>query len=360
MPQMSDDYNLHSGRQTILWVDLRHLFAAELPRLPVDPSRPIRVCDYGCSTGRNSLEPLHLVAAECQRRGSPLVWVTLSDLPATDWRATFRTVTPAAIAAAGGPEGEAAPVTAANILVHAAPSSFYEQVMPAGTVDLSYALIATHWLSGIPTPPSAGIIHPALEADPTKRAVWEQHARTDWKHFVELRARELCAGGVLIVATIGRPEGTPFSPTGYICTVSRCLEQMATLHAPELEALLAPVYYRSPSQFAAPFEDPQLGMVVDTVVPVFSPCPYFRALEAKEITVEEFADQLWSFFLGYSEAILKHALRQRPPAESEAIVAELRQRFRQAVCEAPAANKLDYTLVFLAAHKVGAGAGEQR
>eukprot|EP00667_Euglena_gracilis_P014512 EG_transcript_15042 len=356
---MSDDYNVHSGRQSALWASLRHLFAAELSKLVVDPDRPTRVCDFGCSTGGNSLAPLRLVAAASRRRGGPLLWVTLSDLPGTDWRAAFRTVTPAAIAAAE-PEAaeEAGAVQAADILVHAAPGSFYEQLMPPGTVDLSYALVATHWLSAVPHPPSPGVIHPGLESDPAILEAWRLQAQGDWQQFVAVRARELLPGGRLIVATIGRKEGTPYAPYNFSRTLARCMAEMVAAGAlleSEMGSILTPVYYRTLTELAVPFKDPQVGLVVDTLEAVFSPCPYYLALQAKEITAEAYAAQLWSFVIGYSEAILRQALSPRGPAVADAVVADLQRRFTAAVAADPAYNRLDYTMVFVAAHKPAPG-----
>jgi hypothetical protein len=157
---MSDDYNRLSGRQTALWLAAEGPFHTAVASLAVAPGATAAVCDFGCSTGRNSVAPLRAAVAHCAAHGAREV--ALVDLPGTDWRATFATVTPEALV----PDPSPGSLPADRILLYGAPRSFYGPVLPPGSVDFAYSLTATHWLSRAPAPITGGGIHPLQETEP--------------------------------------------------------------------------------------------------------------------------------------------------------------------------------------------------
>ena len=118
--------------------------AARTVALPAG-SQPIVIADYGSSEGHNSLLPLGAAIAILRQRIGPdrAICVVHTDLPENDFSVLFETLN-----------------TDPNSYLHRDPAvfasavgrSFYEQILPGGSVTLAWSSWAVHWLSQAPRP----------------------------------------------------------------------------------------------------------------------------------------------------------------------------------------------------------------
>ncbi len=95
--------------------------------------------------------------------------------------------------------------------------SFYQPILPPGTVHFAYAATTTHWLSRRPLALTAGLqchMHSAaiaagssgnsgvdLVRAATEDRAFEEQARTDWRVFLHARSVELAPGGVFVLVS---------------------------------------------------------------------------------------------------------------------------------------------------------------
>jgi hypothetical protein len=167
--------------------------AAKSVPLPAGPD-PVFLVDYGSSEGHNSLGPLATAVRVLRERLGPerAISVVHTDLPDNDFTALFRTVAADPNSyLRGNPE----------VFTLAVGRSFYEQILPAGSVTLAWSSWAVQWLSCLPAliPDQVQV---AYSRDPAARAAFSEQAAADWRTFLTHRGRELRPGGRLVVLTM--------------------------------------------------------------------------------------------------------------------------------------------------------------
>jgi hypothetical protein len=221
--------------------------AARAAPLPVG-RLPIVVADYGSSQGHNSLAPMSVaidVLRERAGREQP-IWVVHVDLPGNDFTALFETL-------------RSDPQTYlkrdAAVFASAVGRSFYEQVLPTGTVTLGWSAWAVQWLSQAP-----GVIpdqvQVALSSDAEAKNAFHRQAAEDWRRFLVARGRELCEGGNLVVLTMAVDEHGEFGYRPLLQAMYASLVKMVEsgfLSEEELRRMAIPTVGRSREEFLAPF-----------------------------------------------------------------------------------------------------------
>jgi SAM dependent carboxyl methyltransferase len=75
--------------------------------------------------------------------------------------------------------------------------SFYENVLPPGSVHLGWSSYAAVWLSQVPALIPGHFIY--LRSTGSVRAEFDRQGAKDWEDFLSLRSRELRSGGRLVV-----------------------------------------------------------------------------------------------------------------------------------------------------------------
>ena len=108
-------------------------------------SQPIVIADYGSSEGHNSLLPLGAAITILRQRIGPdrAISVVHTDLPENDFSGLFKTLNT-------DPNSYLRRDHA--VFASAVGRSFYEQVLPAGSVTLAWSSWAVQWLSRAPGP----------------------------------------------------------------------------------------------------------------------------------------------------------------------------------------------------------------
>eukprot|EP00930_Biecheleria_cincta_P039717 TRINITY_DN27277_c0_g1_i1.p1 TRINITY_DN27277_c0_g1~~TRINITY_DN27277_c0_g1_i1.p1 ORF type:complete len:455 (+),score=92.59 TRINITY_DN27277_c0_g1_i1:112-1365(+) len=126
----------------------------------------------------------------------------LQDLPTNDWGAASEILEQLQVGQLQ-PSHRLSEVLAASgsprQSVVSCAGSFFEQVMPDNSVDLSISGSAYHWLSstdGLPRP--SGICLDLAKFPESMRQEWAERARADWATILRHRCAELRAGGMLM------------------------------------------------------------------------------------------------------------------------------------------------------------------
>jgi hypothetical protein len=248
-------YNRHSVLQAAaaeLGLAALREAAAVVP-IPTPP-QPLIVADYGCSQGQNSLVPMGAAVAGLRQRTDLAVTVVHTDLPGNDFSAVFEVVA----------HDPASYLTDGNAYALAAGRSFYDEVVPPGSVALGWSSITTHWLSAAPMPVPGHFTAQASD-DPAIRAAFADQAARDWAGFLDARAAELAVGGrVVMVEPCAHPDGTIGSESvmGLMDQVLGELVADGRVTPEAAAAATNPMWMRTPDEYGRPVDaHPDLELV---------------------------------------------------------------------------------------------------
>jgi hypothetical protein len=244
-----------------------------------EPGTSFTIADYGAAQGRNSMQPVHrALAALRDRWGASLpVSVVHADQPANDFTSLFALLQ----------DGDESYLTGDRQVFPAAIGrSFYEQVLPDGSVDFGWASFSAHWLSRAPVA-EAGHLWARMTA-PATRLHFSCQAARDWHSFLTLRARELRRGGHLLVVQpcIGESQTSAFPEMMQVAqaALNGALRD-GVLRPAEAARMTVLQYERQVSEIREPFLGGnflELGVVTDVV--------------------DDLPDQPWAEFLAHGDA----------------------------------------------------------
>jgi hypothetical protein len=208
---------------------------------------PLVIADYGSSQGKNSLAPMRAVVRCLRSRvgNERAVMVVHVDQPANDFNTLFDVL---------HNDSERYAVDDPNVFPFAIGRSFYENVFPREQVDLGWCSYAAVWLRHIPALIPGHFIPVACTGE--VRAAFDRQAADDWRLFLSLRARELRAGGRLVVVLPGlNDEGvTGFEPL--FNSANEVLGEMVderVVGADERKRMVLGAYPRRRAQLLEPF-----------------------------------------------------------------------------------------------------------
>jgi hypothetical protein len=209
--------------------------------------QPIVIADYGSSQGKNSLAPLRLAINGLRTRiGAvrPIV-VYHIDQPTNDFNSLFGVL---------ATDQDSYAVHEAHVFPCAIGRSFYERVLPLGTVHLGWSSYAAVWLSRVPALIPGHFV--SMCSSGRVRAEFDRQAARDWEHFLWLRASELRAGGRMVVVLPGLADDGSTSFTGIMDHANRVLAEMVndgSITADERARMVLGSHPRCQADLLAPF-----------------------------------------------------------------------------------------------------------
>ena len=210
--------------------------------------KPIVIADYGSSQGKNSQAPMQVAISGLRKRISPnrAISVFHIDQPSNDFNSLFDVL-------------DADPnrygVDDLEVYSAAIGKSFYEKVLPGGSVHLGWSSYAAVWLSRVPALIPGHFI--SIRSTGAVRAEFERQAAQDWEAFLTLRARELRPGGRLVVVLPGIAEDGSVGLEPIFDHANAALEEMVAdgaITSEERSRMTLRAHPRRKRDLLAPFE----------------------------------------------------------------------------------------------------------
>lgn len=152
------------------------------------------VADYGSSQGKNSLLPMQVAIRILRSRVGPSrpISVFHIDQPCNDFNTLFEVL---------DTDPDRYALDDPNVFPNAIGRSFYENVLPPGSVHLGWSSFAAMWLSRIPASIPGHFI--SVRSTGAVRVEFDRQSALDWESFLSLRAKELRPGARLVVVIPG-------------------------------------------------------------------------------------------------------------------------------------------------------------
>lgn len=338
-PAMAGDgyYNEHSPQQGAIAVASADALRRAVAALPRTVTASV-IADYGCSQGANSIAPIRTILDALAERGAPASsWqVVHTDLPANDWSTLFATVF--------GPGSYLRPGEA--VYPSAIGRSFYEPLLPEGSVAVGWSGTSALWLSGRPEVGPGNVFSPLATGEDHRR--WAEAAASDWREFLTLRSRELAPGGRLVITSLQWSDAYP-PFLRLIHDAIRSAAAAGAISRSEADAMTVPTYQRTREEIEAPFAEPPSGLdlVIDEHTSFVAPDPAFAAY-GDHGDVERFAVDETAQIRGWSGPSLAAALDpDRGPGGLAAAIDAVFDAVRAAVLADPATGHCDWTTSLL-------------
>ena len=241
-------------------------------------------------------------------------------------------------------------------------TTFYQQILPDGTLDVGFSATAMHWLSckvcNIPNHVQAvGAEGAALEK-------FRAQAARDWRQILLHRAAELKPGGKLVLINFGYDEqGRYLGNTGGVNMFDRFdqiwrsfLERDRITRA-EYENMTLPQYYNTREEFSAPLINPdeavyQAGLRLDHIETRIVKCPFAEAF-AEHGDAAGFAEAYIPTIRSWNESIFFNALSdQRSVEQRQQIIEDYYATYRDMVRDSPAGHGMDYVHAYMVISKI--------
>jgi hypothetical protein len=209
---------------------------------------PIVIADYGSSEGRNSLAPMRTAIAALRKRvgADRAISVVHTDMPGNDFTTLFQTLET-------DPESYARGDTA--VFPSAVGRSFYQQILPTGSVTLGWSSWSIQWLSRIPGPVQDHV-YADYSHDFAARTAYKAQSADDWQAFLAARGKELRPGGRLVVLTVAVGDDGDIGYRPMVDIMYYAILDLADegfVRSEEVHRMVIPVVGRSRVDFAAPF-----------------------------------------------------------------------------------------------------------
>ena len=244
-------YNKHSELQARSAEEAHEVLERALASVTIAPG-PLTVADFGSSQGHNSMRQMALVLDGLSKRiGSRReIMVVHTDLPHSDFTSLFVMLESAPDSYRRGRD---------HVFVSAVGHSFFDRLLPAGSLGFGWSAFALHWMSALPAA-LRGHIWPASAASDEAEALAEV-AAGDWHNFLSSRAEELVPGGqlVLVIGAADETGATGLEPMMDLANgVLRALVVEGKLAADVYTAMTIPSRPRVRKEFTAPFDKGEL------------------------------------------------------------------------------------------------------
>lgn len=288
-------YNENSAVQTATIDSIHRVIelAARQVAIPVN-ANPIRVIDYGCSEGRNSLLATSPIIRTLQQRNpdAPVV-VYRNDLATNDFNSLFANLATNRMDQAISCTGH----QKAAVYNMAVGRSFFEQVVPSNSIHLGLSTSSIHWLSRADVD--------KVSADDVEHALATQ-ANRDWRTFLAHRAKEIRSGGKLVVTSPGRCRAASLFDHPPLRLINETIREFVSDRPSLAESLgnfVMPVYVRTLDEMLVPLEcDPSLAsrFRVERACMNEQPCPLYSQFR-KSKNVDVYAEKCVSFIRAFSE-----------------------------------------------------------
>lgn len=341
MAPMTCDYNKLNQSQSTVWKHAKPLFAKAMNASPIS-NKCFRVADLGCATGGNSVAPLSFVSSQLENKDCSLVAV-LGDLPQNAWHSVVTTVTPESITSDHDRRKE-------DTYVCMVGRSFYECCAPPGTLDLSYSLVAVHWMKSYAGDLPSGLYatDPAHVPERELLQAWRDAGASDFSHFTRARYRELKVGGQFIGAVACPKTNGDFPWSRVGLPLSKALESRLSPEA--FAACVLPCCWRAEADVRAGFGEDKWD--IDACEFHETKDPVREELERGELTPSDYGKAtIESFKAVCHPTCLSSLAKFMPQGEAEKVLEEAYEASIKSIAADPEQCNLDVSFWYIVARK---------
>ncbi|TNF87405.1 MAG: SAM-dependent methyltransferase [Gammaproteobacteria bacterium] len=240
-------------------------------------------------------------------------------------------------------------------------TTFYKQILPAGTLDVGFSATAMHWMSRKVCNISNHVQAVGAEGEELDR--FRAQARQDWRQILLHRAVELKPGGKLVLINFGCDEqGRYLGNTGGVNmfdTFNRIWQsflEQGRIERHEYENMTLPQYYNTVEEFSAPLTDTsdavyQAGLRLEHIDTRIVKCPFAESF-AEHGDAEKFAEEYIPTIRTWNESIYFNGLsEQRPLEERREIIEDYYGTYRDLVRDNPEGHGMDYVHAYMVISK---------
>ena len=325
---------------------------------PPDDGSVFRATDMGAADGGTSLDFWRTVLGHLRAKvPSRPIEIIYTDLPKNDFSQTFQM-------AHGLTGSETYMGEVDNTFVLASGTSFHQQILPAGTLDLGFSSTASHYVTAAPCQIRDHVHMVGAASD--ERAAFTRKGAEDWETMLLHRATEMKPGARLCLFNFGiDDQGRYLGNTGGVnmfdtfAMLWARLRDAGTITAEEFRNTNFPQHYRTEAEFTAPLMDPdnpvhRAGLRVEHVESRVVRCPFEQNFTETGQSAEDFARDYIPTLRSWSEPTFAAGLVQdRPAEERAAIIDAFYKSYQDLVAADPTGHAMDYVHVYLICRKDG-------
>jgi hypothetical protein len=313
------------------------------------------ITDMGCADGGTSLTMIRAAIDAIRTVSSDLdVRIVYTDQPRNDFNALFQILH-------GKTDFNSYLTDYQNIYVAASATSFYQQILSDGTLNLGFSATAMHWLSRKPGNISDHV-H-VVGASGEELATFSQQGRRDWEAILLHRAAELAPGGRLVLVNFARDEqGRYLGNTGGLNmfdtfnAIWQGFLDEGNISADEYRNMTLPQYYNTVQEFSAPLLEKRspvyaAGLRLEGIETRIVPCP-FAADFAIHGDSARFAREYIPTLRSWTEATFFDALdKTRAIEERHELIDRYYGEYESRVRDDPTGHAMDYVHAYMTIRK---------
>jgi gibberellin A4 carboxyl methyltransferase len=340
-------YNRHSAPQwttieyTLPWLEAS-LGSMNLPTTP----DVIKLADFGCSEGKNSIAIMQRLLPVLRKRTARPLATIHSDLATNDFSELFRGLRP----------DDRSVFLVDRVYSAAIGGSMYDQLLPPDSTCIATSFNAIGYLSRRPVDRLPGFILPNGPSaarnigtvSKQERAVFARQAADDLSAFLMARAAELVTGGKLLIETFGADSTRCCGDGVYDALNDAILEVRTTgrITEDEYERYYQPNYFRTLEELVRPVTEPS------SPLSSLYRLEHAEAYDVKTPFVEDysstgdaaaFARAFVGFFRAFTEPVLRIAFSSC--GDIDALVSDIFTNAERLIHGNPEAYKFQYLCV---------------
>ncbi|OMJ79929.1 hypothetical protein SteCoe_19962 [Stentor coeruleus] len=262
-------------------------------------SEALRIADYGCSEGYNSMVIFRKVLEDFRSHSNRPLSILHTDLPDNNWSCFFNTVN----------NSENSYHWLENVFYYAVGKSFYRQLSPPNSIHVAFSAFAMHYLSKIPDrgQQEVGISYPEAS----------EQAITDVTNNLMNRIKELVIGGFMTIIVAAKDEGNKKIVSMYFEPVKNLVAQ-GIVTAEEYQNYYWPSYHLSREEWERILGNFNGKIEVLSLEMTKGICPFYTEY-INGGSEDEYREKLLSFVAVLVRNPLYNCLSSRSDEEKERI-----------------------------------------
>ncbi len=349
------------GLYSLATVGAKHVIDAAYPMVKaaldsLNLDHNFTFLDTGCADGGTSLAMVgKLIKAVRQKSADLPIQIVYADQPRNDYNALVKIIH-------GLTQFDSYHGKHENVFALFSGTSFYQSILPAGSLNLGFSATAMHWLSRKPGNISEHV-H-AVGASGKELAAFQEQGRRDWETILLNRSKELKPGGKLVLVNFGKDEqGRYLGNTGGINmfdtfnAIWQSFVNDKTITQEEYVNMTLPQYYNTVEEFSAPLLDRNSavfasGLRLDSIETRVVKCPFAEDYKVHG-DAEKFSREYIPTIRTWNESTYFAGLStERPMQQRKAIIENYYETYKKMAARKPKDHAMDYVHSYMTISKI--------